>query len=424
MVFSNVVRFFFIVNSKGFIAISVILMLAEVILCTAIIWNIPYTEIDWSTYMQQVECYLNGTYDYSLINGSTGPIVYPAGHLLIYRLLYALTDKGLNIRRAQYIFEALYMANLLAVFAIYYRSSKIPPFVLIPLCTTSYRIHSIFLLRLFNDPIAMFLFYVGVNLWLNHYWIFGSLFYSLAVSVKMNILLFAPAVFFIFLLHRGIRKTIKLLFFCGLIQIAVALPFLMHDSLSYLKRSFDLGRVFLFEWTVNWRFLSESGFLDKRFHLLLLILHAVLLIIFAGLFWFRDSGGLPRSLLKVFRGIGVKTSTNDILFALFTANFIGIAVARSLHYQFYIWYFHSLPYLLFSSIRSDHENKSFFAEYDQSWLSIILRLSILFGMELCWNTYPSTPLSSGMLHVLHLCIFIIVVLDERSRSQGCKYKEI
>ena len=31
---------------------------------------------------------------------------------------------------------------------------------------------------------------------------------------------------------------------------------------------------------------------------------------------------------------------------LFTANFIGIAFARTVHYQFYAWYWHSLPWLL------------------------------------------------------------------------------
>ena len=36
----------------------------------------------------------------------------------------------------------------------------------------------------------------------------------------------------------------------------------------------------------------------------------------------------------------------DIAAIMFTGNFIGILCARSLHYQFYCWYFCSLPFLL------------------------------------------------------------------------------
>ena len=37
------------------------------------------------------------------------------------------------------------------------------------------------------------------------------------------------------------------------------------------------------------------------------------------------------------------------LLILFTATFIGVLCARSLHYQFYTWYYHMKPYLLWQA---------------------------------------------------------------------------
>lgn len=36
---------------------------------------LPDTEIDWKAYMAQVEGVLNGTYDYTQLQGDTGPLV-------------------------------------------------------------------------------------------------------------------------------------------------------------------------------------------------------------------------------------------------------------------------------------------------------------------------------------------------------------
>ena len=39
------------------------------------------TEIDWRAYMQEVEGVINGTFDYTKLEGDTGPLVY-VNHML------------------------------------------------------------------------------------------------------------------------------------------------------------------------------------------------------------------------------------------------------------------------------------------------------------------------------------------------------
>ncbi|KAK6023169.1 hypothetical protein OSTOST_11107 [Ostertagia ostertagi] len=122
----SVVRLLFTVNDTGFILMSAAIFLVDSIITFLIIQKVPYTEIDWSTYMQQVECYtVKNIRNYSEIGGDTGPVVYPAGHLWTYSVLHALTNAGKNIRAAQYIFMGLYLLNLLAVLRLYYKSNKV-----------------------------------------------------------------------------------------------------------------------------------------------------------------------------------------------------------------------------------------------------------------------------------------------------------
>lgn len=82
---------------------------------------------------------------------------------------------------------------------------------------------------------------------------------------------------------------------------------------------------------------------------------------------------------------------------MFLVNFIGVVCARSLHYQFYSWYFHSLPYLLWSNN-----------------FSVIVRFLILALIEMCWNTYPSTNVTSVLLHICHVVILIGVYKKMRT----------
>jgi alpha-1,3-mannosyltransferase len=242
----------------------------------------------------------------------------------------------------------------------------------------------------------MLLFYAAVNLFLDSKWSLASLLYSMAVSVKMNILLFAPVILLLYLSCLGPKVTLIQLAICASVQILLGIPFILTNPIAYIRGAFDFGRVFFFEWTVNWRFLPEDIFTNSYFHVGLLVLHITLLLFFYGsaLTSLRSYSTLISIEKKVRRELSHRTETVNMdtasqlfLLPLFTTNLIGVACSRSLHYQFYVWYFHSLPYLLWST-----------------HFTSVSRLCILGIIEMCWNTFPSTYLSSITLHLCHIII--------------------
>ncbi|XP_069928532.1 dol-P-Man:Man(5)GlcNAc(2)-PP-Dol alpha-1,3-mannosyltransferase isoform X5 [Oryctolagus cuniculus] len=212
--------------------VAACLCLAEVGITFWVIHRVAYTEIDWKAYMAQVEGVINGTYDYTQLQGDTGPLVYPAGFVYIFMGLYYATGRGTDIRTAQNIFAVLYLATLLLVFLIYHQTCKVPPFVFFFMCCASYRVHSIFVLRLFNDPVAMALLFLSVNLLLAQRWGWGCCCFSLAVSVKMNILLFAPGLLFLLLTQFGFRGALPKLGICAVLQVGGKYPVTAEGSLQ------------------------------------------------------------------------------------------------------------------------------------------------------------------------------------------------
>jgi alpha-1,3-mannosyltransferase len=156
--------------------------------------------------MQQVRLYVKGERDYSLIKGDTGPLVYPAAHLYIYTALYCLTDEGTDILLAQRLFLVLYLVTLTFVLGCYRRNAA-PPWLLIPL-VLSKRLHSIFLLRLFNDTWAALGLWVSVYSFQRRKWLLGALAWCLGLGVKMTLLLAAPAVAAVLLQGAGLSNGV------------------------------------------------------------------------------------------------------------------------------------------------------------------------------------------------------------------------
>ena len=154
--------------------------------------------------MQQVRHFIDGERDYTYIKGSTGPLVYPANHLYIYTALYYLTNGGSNIAAAQGIFHILYLITLAFVLACYTRINA-PPWLLATL-VLSKRLHSIFLLRLFNDALATLGLWIAIYSFQRRKWFIGAISWCLALGVKMTLLLAAPAIGAILLQGAGLRR--------------------------------------------------------------------------------------------------------------------------------------------------------------------------------------------------------------------------
>ncbi|CAB9511920.1 Lethal(2)neighbour of Tid protein [Seminavis robusta] len=406
------------------------LVSAEVLLGLVIIDKVPYTEIDWEAYMQEVSMWWDdGIYDYRQIRGGTGPLVYPAGFLYLFAILRWITQQGTNIRLAQYIFLAFYLILQTLVLLIYTKAArsllvtrKHPNGsndsttttttrqaqlqsahsmwswrIAMGLCCCSKRFHSIFMLRLFNEGPTMVLLYCCLYFLIHNHWNSACLAFSYAVSIKMNVLLFAPGLLLLLIQQaRGnlVLVVKRLLVCCALPQLVLGAPFLLTYPESYLRKAFELDRVFFFKWTVNWKFLPEDIFVSKPLAMALLAGHLGTLAFFA-VQWVQAANNNNKTQQTPPNSSTTRLSPHYICYTMFVANFVGIAFARTIHYQFYAWYFSSVPFLLWSGTGSG------FFHYPMP-----IRILLVVGLEYAFLTFPATPTSSKVLQLVHLAILL------------------
>jgi len=271
-------------------------LLFEAFVSLLIIHFVAYTEIDWEAYMQEVGLVWDyGERDYYNIYGYTGPLVYPAGFVYLYGWLRRWTDFGRQIRKAQYFFAFLYVAHQAFVLLPYYdhirlirskhqqepkkeddkkqpsqsqsqqqQDKPVEPWIhdiwswrlAMALACLSKRMHSIFLLRLFNDGPTMLLLHMATTCFMQQWWSVGCVVFSLAVSMKMNVLLFAPGLLLLLLQVGPDLDTViwhRLALCCALPQVILGAPFLFTYPIAYLHKAFELTHVFFYQWTVNWK---------------------------------------------------------------------------------------------------------------------------------------------------------------------------
>ena len=253
--------------------------------------------------------------------------------------------------------------------------------------------------------------------------------FALGVGVKMSLLLALPAVGIVLLQALGLQRAIKqamlmlqlqvrntVVHLCGRLitgcQVVLAVPFLPTNALGYLSRSFEFTRQFLYEWTVNWRFVGEDVFQSSNFSIALLSAHLMLLVPFLASRWIKPTGlPLPLFIRSVLQPPPSSTrqpkplhlTPSFILTTVLSAIAIGMLCARSLHYQFFAYIAWATPFLLW-----------------RAGLHPVLLYTVWAAQEWAWNIYPSTDMSS-MVVVACLAVQVIGVwLGTRKDFDGVK----
>jgi len=97
---------------------------------------------------------------------------------------------------------------LIVVVSCYIKAGA-PPYLL-PLLVLSKRLHSIYMLRMFNDGIATLAMWLSIFFFQRSQLVAGVTIWSLGVGIKMSLLLLAPAVAAIVALSGGIFLAVPL----------------------------------------------------------------------------------------------------------------------------------------------------------------------------------------------------------------------
>ncbi|KAI4172885.1 MAG: hypothetical protein LQ343_003293 [Gyalolechia ehrenbergii] len=250
----------------------------------------------------------------------------------------------------------------------------------------SKRLHSIFLLRLFNDCFAVGFLFIAIYFYQHRIWTVGSVAYSFGVGTKMSLLLAGPAVGIVLLQALPLRRALNAAFLMAQVQITIAWPFIPVNPIGYLSRAFEFSRQFLYKWTVNWRFLDEKTFLSREFAIALITANLGFLALFIATRWLQPSRrSIPEFVSTLWKApplllqqqTSLRVTPSFVMTSILGSMTVGLLCARTLHYQFYSYIAWSTPFLLW-----------------RSGLHPFAIYAVWAFQEWAWNVYPSTDTSS------------------------------
>lgn len=410
---------------------------------------------DLDAYMEQAQMVLDGERNYTAIRGDTGPLVYPAGHVLVYGSILKLTGwnashwtteyspkdipgyEGRTHRphallfRLQCVFAAAYTLTL--GIWLYFITRIMPSFkwqgawkaldygarllTILVGVLKGRRARQVFALGLFNDAVAATVIAVALLLLSRRRWLAGCVLYSFAVAIKMNNLLFAPGLAVLLMHYTGWRHSLGYIAACAAVQVGLGAPFLLQFPREYVMGAFNLGRQFEQQWSVNFVFLPEAVFSSKLLAVGLLAATVACLgfmrftvcalarkppskadrarradVLFPGR---HPTSPFTGPCIVGNTGVPIPAETaarvieHHILLVLASSNIVGVVLARSIHFQFFVWYWHAVLLHAVSSRVT--------GIFWPVWGYFFMRF---------WEFHPPTELSSGIVFICHALLLL------------------
>jgi hypothetical protein len=307
-----------------------------------------------------------GRLDYADFFHTHGDNAYPAAFLYLYTTLFACTGGDLKARSrkppqahsARHCWKPGAILNLNSILRTYRQvfqlvwalvevlslravgemalQLRLPPIVAF-LPVLSNRLHLYHTRVVTNDGINVAIMLSAVRLLYLGRPLAASALYSLALGSKLNFVTYGPA--WAWAIFRttpgGVRALLRAGCVLAVVQVGLALPFLLANARAFAVRAFNLGRDLVFDKTRVMRFVGRLCFATAAYKAACLLLAALLLVpllLAHDARWRRARSPLARS--------------RALVAGLLACNQVVVATAKALYTPFLAWSFYSLPALL------------------------------------------------------------------------------
>ena len=316
---------------------------------------------DYVSFMEQAKLFIDGERNYTSIVGENGRAYYPASHLYTFSAFYELTGVLDQYKYGQILLLCTHLVMTFTTVKIYKECFKDAPrdWWLLAVWALNTKLVENSTRGLFAETFNVTLTYIGIYLFQKQQQFAGVIFIGLALTYKMNVLLYVPAVYYLSSLSRNIYVGTIYLAIIAMMPFIFGAPFLIDYRDEYTKIAFKFSRgfnvrasaIYFFLWP--WKISSSIAFGAVLLSGQVFGLIYVLFTRWLPLLDENKKFDFVKILKRFFRSNPSYKEHHPYFVAevFFVCNYIGTALSRTLHQQFICWFWYSIPIVLYPALK-------------------------------------------------------------------------